>query len=50
MEFFFYDIKYRKENIAALIDATNGVHVEISTEKISVCGCLLARIQGKVIM
>jgi hypothetical protein len=44
------DINTRKESGATLIDATDGVGVEVSTERINICGCLLTRIQDKIIL
>jgi hypothetical protein len=37
-----------KKNMESLIDATKEVGLEVNTEKLSICRCLVTRMQGKV--
>jgi hypothetical protein len=37
-----------KKNTEALIDASEGIGLEVNTEKLSICRCFITRIQGAI--
>jgi hypothetical protein len=43
------DIDIIKKNTQTLIDASKEIGLEVNTEKLSTCRCLVTKMQGKIL-